>query len=81
MFDVLDLVVHQNDVGLFEGGVGAARAHADGDVGGDEARRVVDSVADHRDFLPGGAPIVNALELCLRRHFGADVIDADLACD
>jgi hypothetical protein len=61
LFDVLDLVVHQNDVRLLQRRIGAARAHSDRDVGGGEARRVVDPVADHGHFFSRRAPIVNAL--------------------
>ena len=47
--DLRQFVGHQRDVGGFERGVAADRAHRDADVGGGKRRRVVDAVADHRD--------------------------------
>jgi len=73
LLDILNFVVHQDDVRLFQRSIGAARAHANGDIGRSQAGRVVDSIAHHRHLFSRRAPIVNALQLGLWTQFRADI--------
>jgi hypothetical protein len=77
-FDILNFVVHQDDVGLFQRSIGSPCAHADGHIRRGQAGRVIDSVADHRHLFPRRAPIVNALQFGLWAQLGADIGYADL---
>src|SRR5262245_7956189 len=48
---ILQPVVHQHDIGLFERSVRAPRAHGDADVSGSQTRCVIDTITDHGDTL------------------------------
>ena len=41
LLDILNLVVHQDHVGLFQRCIGSASAHAERDIRGGQARRIV----------------------------------------
>ena len=67
-------VVHQHHVGLFQRGVGTARAHRHADVRGGQARRVVHAVADHRHAFALPAQFPDGGDFLLRLQFGAHVV-------
>jgi len=79
--EVLDAVVHQDDLGLFQRGVAAAGAHGHADIGGREARRVVHPVAHHRDRVAGRAQRLDGGHLVLGRKPGAHLVEPELAGD
>ena len=76
--EILQPVVHEHDVRLFERGVRTARAHGDADVGGGQARGVVDAVAHHRHALALLGQRADGGELLLRLQLGAHVLDSQL---
>ena len=49
--EVLEPVMHQNYIGLFQGSIRTTRSHGDADVSGGQAWRIIHPIADHRDFL------------------------------
>ena len=50
--DLPEVVVHDDDVAGFDGGIASESSHADSDVAGQEGGRVVDSISDEADLLP-----------------------------
>ena len=75
------LVGHQRDVGGFERGVAAGRAHRDADVGRRERRRVVHAVAHHRHRSEPPAQLLDRGHLVFRQQLGAELVDAELGGD
>ena len=57
--DLRGLVVHQDDVGGLDGGVGAEGAHRDAEVRAGEDRGVVDAVAHEGDCAGGRFPALH----------------------
>jgi len=75
--EVFEAIVHEDDVGLLEGGIGSAGAHGDAHVGGGEAWGIVDSVADHGDGLAGLHQVLDGADFIFGAEFGADVIEVE----
>ncbi len=75
-WNIFNPVVHQDDVGLREGGVRAARAHPDSDIGRDQAGRVIYSVTHHCDGFSGLPPAMNPFQLFVRRKIGMHFLDS-----
>jgi hypothetical protein len=67
------VVVGEDDVGRADGGVGAASAHGDPDVGGAEGGDVVDPVPGHGDHVATGAQDVDQHRLVTRLDAGEHV--------
>jgi hypothetical protein len=77
--NLAQVVVHQRDVGGFDGGVGAGRAHGKADVGARQRRRIVDAVADHADQTPCPCrSLLQCRQLVFGQQIALGVVDADL---
>ena len=72
------VVVHEDDVGRFDRGIGAGRAHGEADIGARQRRRVVDAVADHARSDRGARKASMRVELVLGQQVAARVVDAGL---
>lgn len=79
--DVFEAVVHEDDVGLFECGVGAAGAHGDADMGGGEGGGVVDTITDHGDAAALTGPGGDGGHFLFRAEFGADFVEVEMALE
>ena len=67
---------HEGEVAGLDGDVGAG-ADGDAEVGLGEGGRVVDAVADDRDFVAFGLELAHDVDLLARKHLGDDAVDAD----
>ena len=65
-----EVVGHQDEVGGFQGDVGAGAAQRDAQVGGGEGGGVVDAVADHGDDAVAAAQFLEQAQLVLGQQFG-----------
>ena len=72
------VIVHQYDVGSFDGSVGSHRAHGDSDIRAGQNRRVVDAVADEGKLLfglAGGEQFFDFIYLVSGQQIAVDFID------
>src|ERR1035438_8137863 len=76
--EVLQPVVHQNHVRLFEGGIRAAGTHRDADIGGGQARGIVDAVAYQCHAPALLSERANGLQLLLWLQLGAHILNPQL---
>src|ERR1700716_3834865 len=74
------VVAGERDIGGFDGHIGSGESHRDPDVGDGESGCVVDSVAHHRHYVPGGVQGTYHVEFVLGQYFGAPFVDAQLSC-
>ena len=83
--DLQRVVIHQDDVRCFDGGVRSERAHGDADVRPREDRRVVNSVADKSELLLCRLlrfeQLFDLRDLIGRQKFAVDLRNAELAAD
>lgn len=79
--EVFETIVHEHDVGLFEGGIGSAGSHGDADVGGGEGGGIVDAITDHGDAAAGAGEFGDSLDLLFGVKFGADFVEGDEALE
>ena len=81
--DLFEIVIHQNDIRGFNGGIRAHRAHGDADIRAGKDRRVVDAVADERElpvmFL--GEEFLDVAHLIGRKQFGMHLVQPELGAD
>jgi hypothetical protein len=70
--------MHQHDICLFEGCIGAARSHGHADVGGCETGCIIDTIAYHCDSLPFCIERANLGQLLFGLQFGANVLELEL---
>lgn len=79
--EVLEPIVHQDDIGLFEGGIGTAGAHGDADVSGGESGCIIDSVADHGDPTAGLGEGDDSRDFFVGFEFGSDFVEVELTLE
>src|SRR3546814_10724907 len=75
-----EITPYEGDVAGFDGDVGAG-AHGEAEVGLGEGGGVVDAVTDHGHRAALSLEALGAVDLVLRQHLAADVVDADLGGD
>ena len=81
--DLHRVVVHEDDVGSFNGGVGAHRAHGDADISAGEHRRVVDAVADEGELAAAfelGEQHFDLVDLVAGQQLAVDLVDSEILC-
>lgn len=71
--EAFDPVVHEDHFALFEGGIAAASAHRDRDIGGGEAGSIIDAVPDHGDAMAFFPELLHEGDFVLREEAGVDV--------
>ena len=76
--EILQPVMHEDDLGLFQCSVGAARAHGDPHMRGREAGGIIDAVAHHHHAFSAGAKIPDGGHLVLGPEFRANIIQRQL---
>ena len=73
--EVLEAIVHEDEVGLFHGCVGSASAHGDADMASGEGGCVIDAIADHDDVAALALQARDGVELLVGVESGVDVLD------
>jgi hypothetical protein len=73
--------VHEDDIGLLEGGVRAAGTHGHTDVGGGQTGGVVDAVTDHSHAAALLDQQADGGELVLGPEFGPDILDLEFTLE
>ena len=76
--DAHQIAFHQRNAGAFDRDIGP-RPHCNSHIGGRERRRVVNSVARHRDDCAAGLQSFDDLDFLIGHDFRAELIDPQLA--
>jgi hypothetical protein len=76
--EILQAIMHEDNVGLLECGIRAAGAHGHANVRGSQTRRVIDTVTDHGDELAGVGHCPDFGELFFRFELGTHIVDLQL---
>lgn len=72
-----EIIIHDDDVGGFNGGFGASCSHGNTDIGATKSGRIVNAVTDKNCWC-GFGDSFKAVELVSRQHFGVNMVDAEL---
>ena len=70
----------ERDAGAFDRDIGSC-SHCDPDIGSRKGRRIVNSVARHRDNRAIGFQLFDDIDFLIRHYFSAEFIDAQFACN
>ncbi len=69
-----EIAANKDNVGAFSGHVGA-RAHGDPDGGLHQGGSIVDTVANHGDFVAFLGELLHVLQFIFGKKFGGDLVD------